>query len=180
MGIYPISFTIHSLEKPTSIASKNSIYLKSIPYIRKILLYESPFHSGPAKNGPYSQKFHISEFLVSGIGCMSVPQVVHNLEAKVVLVKSSNFYTRHSMWNTQILAKHRHLKADLNQTLVLVKSKIVHKEWSLTRQSTIAFSALKEQLDRGTTTSLKVSKLHESTTSWHTNSSLERILLFYL
>ena len=47
-----------------------SIYPKSIPYIRKILLYESPFRLGPAKNGPYSRKFHISEFLVSGIGCI--------------------------------------------------------------------------------------------------------------
>ena len=55
------------IKKTTSIASKNSIYPKSIPYIRKILLNESPFRLGPAKIGPYSRKFHISEFLVSGI-----------------------------------------------------------------------------------------------------------------
>ena len=71
LGIYSLETGLHSLIKPASISEIHSIYPKSIPFhIWKILLYEIPFHSGPGKNVPYSRKFHISEFLITGIVCM--------------------------------------------------------------------------------------------------------------
>ena len=51
---------------------KLTIYPKWRPYIRKILLYEIPFHSGPAKDWPNSRKDHISEDLITETRCNSV------------------------------------------------------------------------------------------------------------
>ena len=64
-----------------------SIYPKSIPCNRKILLYKIPFRSGPAKNVPYSRKFHISESLITGIVCslLSAKQISPVIKNKSLL-----------------------------------------------------------------------------------------------
>ena len=69
MGIYPISFIIHSLVNRPQKPQKISYIRNPVHISEKISLYEIPFRLGPAKNVPYSRKFHISEFLLTGIGC---------------------------------------------------------------------------------------------------------------